>query len=116
MVTPTEDSPYIACHRTETPPQPRLKARHYHLVYTGERGKCVTQARWALPEDASMWAAAFRSPPEADEAAIDGNHYLKQFGMDLATGQPQRCKGRCPARQPNAGSWLPIIGRIVAVA
>ena len=114
-----EEVPYIACHRPEPPPPPQLKGRHYHLAYDGsERVKCITQARWAAPEDASMWAAAFRAPPEADEVAIDGNHYLTRAGLDPATGQPQRCKGkgRCAARNPAAGSWLPLIGRVVLVA
>ena len=62
-----------------------------------------------------MWAAAFRAPPEADEVAVDGNHYLTRFGVDPASGQPQRCsgKGRCAARNPAAGTWLPLIGRVV---
>ena len=112
--------PYIASHRPEPPAAPPLKARHYHLAYTytGDRGsgKCITQARWAAPEDASMWAAAFRAPPEGDDVAIDGNHYLTRFGVDPASGQSQRCngKGRCAARNPAAGQWLPLIGRVVA--
>ena len=119
MVTQSDDAPYIASHRPEPPsPSPMLKARHYHLAYEGERGKAVTQARWSLPEDAGMWAVAFRSPPEGDEAAIYGHHYLTQSGMNPASGQAQRCKGGrgCPARDPAAGTWLPIIGRIVLVA
>ena len=114
MVTQTTESSYIACHRPETPPAPPLTGKHYHLVFAGERGKAVTQARWSLPEDAGAWAAAFRSP--VDETATDGEYYLRQFGVDPATGQPQRCKGkgRCAARNPAAGSWLPIIGRLVA--
>ena len=113
-----ESAAYIASHRPEPPAPPPLKARHYHLAYTytGDLGKCITQARWAAPEDASMWAAAFRAPPEGDEVAIDGNHYLTRFGVDPGTGQAQRCngKGRCAARNPAAGTWLPLIGRIVA--
>lgn len=116
MPVQMEEAPYIARNRPEPPALPALKDRHYHLAYTGgDRGKCMTQARWAAPEDASMWAAAFRAPPEADAVAVDGNHYLTKFGVDAASGQPQRCKGkgRCAARNPAAGTWLPIIGRLV---
>ena len=108
MAIQTADAPYIATHRPEPPPLSSMTARHYHLVYTGERGKCITQARWTSPEDAAMWAAAFRAPPEGDDVAIDGSHYLTRFGVDPATGQPQRCAARAGAqlgiRQLAAGS------------
>ena len=119
MPTQTAEAPYIATHRPTPTPLSSMTARHYHLAYDGgERGKCITQAGWAAPEDASMWAAAFRSPPEGDDVAIDGNHYLTRFGVDPATGQPVRCrgKGRCAARDPASGTWLPLIGRVVLVA
>ena len=33
-------------------------------------------------------------------------------GLNPSSGQPKRCTGRgCPARDPAAGTWLPIIGR-----
>ena len=116
MVTQLEAAPYIATNRPATPPPPQLSGVHYHLVFAGEKGKAVTQAMWAMPEDAGMWAAAFRSP--SDETAIEGEYYLRRFGVDPATGQAQRCKGkgRCAARNPAAGSWLPIVGRMVEAA
>ena len=114
MVTKAvEAAPYIALNRPQPPALPLLKDRHYHLAYTGLGGKVFTLARWAAAEDAGAWAAAFRSP--LDDTATDGEYYLRQFGVDPATGQPQRCKGkgRCAARNPAAGTWLPIIGRLV---
>ena len=112
MPTQTTDAPYIATHRPEPPPPPSaMKARHYHLAYdAGERGKCITQARWAAPEDASMWAAAFRVASRAgDGVAIDGNHYLTRFGVDPAIwpgASGARAKADAPARDPAAGSLV----------
>ena len=48
MATQTADAPYIATNRPATPPPPPLNAKHYHIVFSGEKGKAVTQARWAL--------------------------------------------------------------------
>ena len=107
--------PYIAVNRPEPPPIPPLKDRHYHLSYAGQRGKFYTQARWSAAEDAAVWAGAFRSPAETDEVSTDGNYYLRDFGVNPATGQAQRCKGgrNCPASEGAAGTWLPIVGRLI---
>ena len=111
------EAPYIQVQRPEPPPPPSLDNRHYHLVYSGDQGQLVTHARWRDAEGAATWAAALRSPPEGDQPTpeMDGHLYLQQAGADPASGQPQRCKRSCPARDPKSGQWFPIIGRIVAL-
>ena len=111
------EAPYIQLHRPEPPPSPSLDDKHYHLVYTGDVGKFVTHARWATSEAAATWAAALRLPPEGSEPTPegDGHAYLLAAGVVPASGQPQRCKRGCPARDPKGGKWWPIIGRIVTL-
>ena len=54
-----------------------------------------------------MWAAAFRAPPEGDEVAIDGNHYLTRFGVDPGKWPGPALQRQGQMRRAESGGWPP---------